>query len=396
MNKGIENAYKGMITVLAVMLILLVAAAGTATAASEWDVTFGANGTDAGESVQQTNDGGYIIAGYKAFPNKDLWLIKTDSAGVREWDRTFGNASSDKDDWGNSVQQTNDSGYIIAGKTKSYGEGNYDAWLIKTDSSGTEIWNKTFGGSVQDYAESVQQTDDGGYIIAGWTRSYTLPDFNYEGWLIKTDSLGKEEWNKTYDLSDSMDELMSVRQTSDGGYIAAGYVNTENDSWQYWLLKTDASGNEVWNKTYGGTDRDQCFEVALTPDGGYILAGKTKSYGAGSYDFWLLKTDSSGNEVWNRTYGGSGWDEASSINATSNGGYIVTGKTKSYGSGNYDTLLVKTDSDGIEEWHMALGGSDYDQGNSVRETSDSYIITGKTKSFGTGDGNHDVWLIHTE
>jgi hypothetical protein len=134
----------------------------------------------------------------------------------------------------------------------------------------------------------------------------------------------------------------------------------------------------------------------LTPDGGYVLAGSTKSYGAGGYDAWLIKTDSSGNEVWNKTYGGTSGDYIYSVDNTSDGGYIVTGKTQSYGSGNYDTLLVKTDSDGTEEWHMAIGGSDYDLGNSVRETSDSYIITGKTKSFGTGDGNYDVWLIHTE
>ena len=398
MNKGIEKAHKGMIMVLAATVLLLVAAAGTAsatTAASEWDRTFGANGTDAGKSVQQTDDGGYIITGYKAFPNRDLWLIKTDSAGVREWDKTFGNASSDKEDWGNSVQQTGDGGYIIAGKTKSYGAGNYDAWLIKTDSSGIETWNKTFGGSVQDYAESVQQTDDGGYIIAGWTRSYTLPDFNYEGWLIKTDSLGKEEWNKTYDLSDSGDYFMSVRQTSDG-YITAGYVLTENDSWQYWLLKTNASGSEQWNRTYGGTARDQCYELALAPGGGYVLAGKTKSYGSGNYDFWLLKTDSSGDELWNRTYGGSGIDSAYSLDSTSDGGYVIAGNTKSYGAGKYDVWMVKTDSNGTEEWGMTFGGTEDDYGYSVRETSDSYIIAGKTKSFGTGDGYYDVWLIHTE
>ena len=197
---------------------------------------------------------------------------------------------------------------------------------------------KTFGGSGDDYGSSVHQTTDGGYIITGSTESFGSG--NSDVWLIKTDSQGKEEWNKTFG-GPSSEVGISVQQTTDGGYIITGYGNN-----QLWLIKTDSQGNEEWNQTFGGSDYDSGYSVQQTEDGGYIITGSTKSFGNGNSDVWLIKTDSQGNEEWSKTYGESGGDYGESVQQTTDGGYIITGNTESFGSGGSDVLLIKTDPEG--------------------------------------------------
>ena len=350
---------------------------------------FGGNLWDYGNSVQQTIDGGYIITGEISSSengSSDIWLIKTDSEGQEEWNQTF---DGNDRDYGKSVKQTVDGGYIIIGSTGS--DYYYDVWLIKTDPKGTEEWNQTFGGDNKDYGNSVQQTIDGGYIITGEISS--SGNGSSDVLLIKTDQQGQEEWIQTFGGSD-YDIGNSIEQTYDGGYIITGSTRSYgNGSSDVLLIKTDQQGQEEWIQTFGGGYIDIGNSIKQTSDNGYIITGYTQSYGNGSRDVWLIKTNSQGNEEWNQTFGGSYIDIGNSIQQTIDGGYIITG---SRGTDYYSDLwLIKTDYQGNEEWNKTFGGSDYDFGNAVQQTTDDgYIIIGHTKSY--GNGGYDIFLIKTD
>ena len=352
--------------------------------------TFGGTDDEGGLSVQQTTDDGFIIAGGIGDSNGlHVWLIKTDSEGNEEWNQTFGNGSG----VGYSVQQTNDGGFIIAGVALSLGNGSSDVWLIKTNSEGNEEWNQTFGGSGLDAGFSVQQTNDGGFIITGDTGSFG--NGSTDVWLIKTDAEGNEEWNQTFGGSE-WDRGYSVQQTSDGGFIIAGRTRSfGNGSADIWLIKTDVEGEEEWNQTFGGSDSEEAKSVQQTADGGFIIAGSTASFGNGYEDIWLIKTDSRGNEEWNQTFGGIVLDNASSVQQSTDGGFIIAGTTWSFGNGSGDVWLIKTDAEGDEKWNQTFGGGDSEDAYSVQQTTDGgFIITGSTRTF--GNGRIDVWFIKTD
>jgi len=255
------------------------------------------------------------------------------------WWRTCGGTTYDE---GYSVQQTSDGGYIVAGLTKSYGAGDVDVYLIKTGASGDTLWTRTYGGTDCDMSRSVQQTADGGYVIAGNT--YSFGAGNHDVYLIKTDASGDTLWTRTYGGTD-YDEGYSVQQTADGGYVIAGNTYSFGAGrTDVHLIKTDASGDTLWTRTYGGTDYDLGYSVQQTADGGYIIAGFTASFGAGADDVYLIKTEASGDTAWTRTCGGTNRDWGYSVQQTSDGGYIVAGRTYSFGAGDYDVYLIKTDS----------------------------------------------------
>jgi len=354
--------------------------------------TYGGTNSDEYNRVQQTSDGGYIVTGRTSSfgaGSSDIFLIKTDAYGNLQWAKTYGGASWE---YASSAQQTSDGGYIVAGYTNSFGAGNSDFFLIKVNSSGNIIWVKTYGGINDDYASSVQQTLDGGYIVAGSTTSFGAGDRDFL--LIKTDANGNIIWAKTYGGTD-WDRGSSVQQTSDGGYILAGLTWSFGASGgDIFLVKTDANGNVQWAKTYGGSGWDQPYSVQQTSDGGYILTGETTSFGAGDRDFFLIKTDANGNVQWAKIYGGTNWDQAFSVQQTSDGGYIVAGGTWSFGAGGYDFLLIKTDANGNVQWAKTYGTANNDIAWSVQQTSDGgYIVAGDSP---LGMGLWDIFLIKTD
>jgi len=349
---------------------------------------------DWGRSVQQTQDGGYIIGGQtQSFGpwDYDVYLVKTDSVGDTVWTRTYG---GNYDDEGWSVQQTQDGGYIIAGLTLSFGAGGGDVYLIKVDSLGNSTWTRTYGGIDSDYGFSVQQTEDRGFIIAGETYSFYVGSGDV--YLVKTDSVGDTVWTRTYGGL-NWDFGYSVRQTQDGGYIIGGQTRSFGPgNYDVYLVKTDSVGDTAWTRTYGGPGIDAGTSVSQTQDGGFIITGRTLSFGAGGGDAYLVKTDSMGDAVWTRTYGGSYAELGRSVEQTQDGGYIVAGYTASTGAGyKEDLYLVKTNSLGDSVWSRTYGGVDYDNGYSVQQTQDGgYVIAGFTVSFGAG--SRDVYLIKTD
>jgi predicted secreted protein len=380
------------VILLAVFVPALCTPFGAATATG-WSKTYGGSGDDEAYSLVQTSDGGYALAGYtnsSSAGSYDFWLIKTNSSGNMQWNRTYGGTG---DDEAYSVVQSKDEGYAVAGVTDSFGAGETDAWLVKTDSSGDMQWNRTYGGRAEDGAYSVIQTSDGGYALAGYTDSFGAGSFNF--WLIKTDSTGSMTWNKTYG-GPGDDEAECVIQTSDGGYALAGYTNSFGaGSYDFWLVKTDSSGSMTWNKTYGGPGDDEARCVIQTSDGGYALVGMTNSTGAGGYDFWLVKTDSYGTLQWSQTYGGAYDEIANAVVQTSDGGYALAGLTGSYGAGDIDYWLVKTTSSGSTQWSQTYGGSGDDEAYSLVQTSDGgYALAGFTTSYGAG--SYDAFLVKTD
>ena len=355
-----------------------------------WAKTFGGSGDDTGYAAQQTADGGYIIAGttlsFGAGGN-DVYLVKTDESGNKQWQATFGGYNYDEC---YSAQQTSDGGYILVGQNLSVSSGG--VYLVKTDASGNQQWSQIFGINLYCVGRSVQQTFDGGYIITGYARGNGQ---DIDVFLIKTEGTsGNRQWQKTLGGS-SRDEGYSVQQTADGGYIIAGRTQSfGSGGWDVYLIKTDGNGNEQWHKTFGGTADDGGYSVQQADDGGYIIAGTTSSFGAGLNDVYLIKTDDNGNEQWHKTFGGTADDGGYSVQQTSDGGFILTGYSYSFGGGGWDVYLIKTDGNGNEQWHKTFGGAYYNCGYSVRQTRDGgYIIGGYCWSSGTGS---DVYLIKTD
>jgi len=356
---------------------------------TEWTKTYEGTSTDVGYSVVETSDGGYAIAGYtNSFGSgSQVYLVKTFADGTMAWNKTYGGTGAD---WGYSLVETSDGGYAIAGYTNSFGSGS-QVYLVKTFADGTMAWNKTYGGTGDERGYSVVETSDGGYAIAGYTNSFGS---NYQVYLVKTFADGTMAWNKTYGGT-NYDYGLSVVRTSDGGYAIAAQTNSFGLSWQVYLVKTFADGTMAWNKTYGGTNSDLAQSVVQTSDGGYAIAGYTNSYGIGTptyNNFYLVKTNSAGSMQWNKTYGGTSNDIGAYVIQTDDGGYAMAGYTNSYGAGGYDFWLVKTDSAGTKQWNKTCGGPNADYAYSVTQTSDGgYALAGKTNSFGAG--GDDMWLV---
>ncbi len=358
---------------------------------AQWTASYGGADYEQARSIQQTRDGGYIVAGYTysfGAGKSDIWVLKLDSGGNVQWQKTYGGSGHEQ---ARSIQQTGDGGYIVAGYTvDSFGSVDDNIWVLKLNANGNIQWQKTYRGPGWEAANSIQQTTDRGYIVAGYTNSFNA-EFN-DCWVLKLDSGGNVQWQKIYGGS-GYDQANSIQQTTDGGYIVAGRTQSlgvgDDD---FWVLKLDSGGNVQWQKTYGGSRWEEAYSIQETTDGGYVVAGYTNSFGAGSSDSWVLKLDSDGNVQWQKTYGGSGDEYARSIEQTTDGGYIVGGYTYSFGAGFNDFWVLKLDSGGNVQWQKTYGGSITDWANAIQQTTDGgYIMAGDTYSFGAESS--DFWVL---
>ncbi len=357
-----------------------------------WTKTYGGSDGQIGEEVMQTVDGGYIIAGYTYSNNvflNDVYLVKTNANGIATWIREYG---GDSVEWGHAIDITSDNGYIIAGETWRRGRDRRDIYLLRTNANGDSLWADEYGGAQQEIGYSVQQTTDGGYIITGSTTTYgpNTPDYS-NIWLVKTLANGNVDWTQVYGGTYN-DFGSSVKQTADGGYIVAGQTYSSTSLYiDLWLLKTDANGDTTWAKMYGGTSSDGARSVQQTFDGGYIVAGFTSSFGAGQIDMWLLRTDASGDTLWAKTFGGASNDFGFSVFQTADSGFVVTGYTYSFGAGDQDFYIVRTDAGGNLIWTKTVGSSGAERSFSIQQTSDGgYIITGYKWSIAN---DYDVYLV---
>jgi predicted secreted protein len=355
-----------------------------------WDRTYGGSGYDQANSIIQTADGGYAVAGVtesKGAGGEDFWVIKLDKQGNIVWDRTYGGS---EDDFLWSILQTNDGGYAVAGWTNSKGAGGEDFWVIKLDKQGNIVWDRTYGGSEDDFLWSILQTNDGGYAVAGNTASKGAGGEDF--WVIKLDKQGNIVWDRTYGGS-SYDIVNSLIQTTDGGYAIAGDTASKGaGKVDTWVIKLDKQGNIVWDRTYGGSEDDFLWSLIQTIDGGYAGAGVTESKGAGGEDLWVIKLDKQGNIVWDRTYGGSQDDFTNALIQTIDGGYAGAGVTESKGAGGEDFWVIKLDKQGNIVWDRTYGGRGNDRAYSMIQTTDGgYAIAGDTASKGAGGS--DVWII---
>jgi hypothetical protein len=308
-----------------------------------WDQAFGGTGDETARHALQTDDGDYILTGTRDVDcdgESDLYLIRTDAQGNQLWSHTFG---GEGDDSGNSLLQCPDGGFLIAGRTASFGAGGYDLWLIKTDPDGGEIWSATYGGPEDDLGYMIQPTTDGGYVVAGYTESFGNGQADI--WLVKTDASGEELWTATFGGT-SNDFGACVKPTDDGGYVIVGETHSFGSGGDVWLIKTDAGGNTLWQTTFGGVQLDGGYPGVCVTDGGYVLCGWTKSYGKGDADVWVIRTDASGQVIWDETYGGAGDDRGLGIQEVSAGKFIITGYSWVSDESGYDLLVLQVDEEG--------------------------------------------------
>ena len=374
-----------------------------------WEQIFGASTSGSGyygTSAKQVQDGGYIVCGGTHFTQSvlfgmtpsDICIFKTDTNGEEQWSKTFGSEYWDGNeywDFGKSIQQTTDGGYVIAGYINGFGMGGGNAYLLKVDDNGEEQWSQIFDFGI---AESVQQTTDGGYIITGYDSS--------DIYLVKTDENGEQQWSQTFGESFN-DRAMFVQQTTDGGYVITGCTSVINSlgnaATDIYLIKMNTNGEQQWSQTFGGPGNDKAHCVQQTTDGGYIITGEDEEdiYNPGN-DFWtansdlyLIKTNEIGQEEWAQRFGEAGNDCGRSVQQTTDGGYIIAGYVTPGKNQNSNIYLLKTNDNGEEQWSQTFGGAGDDTAQSVQQTSDGgYIIAAHTST--TNNISNGVYLIKTD
>ncbi len=391
----------------------------------DWVKSFGGSGEETARAIIGTADGGYAIFGFsnsvdgdlseKTLPVNDYWLLKLDAGGELQWSKTYGGS---KDDRGQSLVQTRDGGYAITGYAKSSdgdgsnNEGFHDNWILKLDATGTIEWERSYGFSGHDHSYDILQTDDGGFFFIGFLditaaradgyteKGNTLTRHGVgEFWGTKIDAMGNVEWRKYFGGTNN-DRAHAVVQADDGGFVMAGFsesddfdISNTKGSYDFWVLKISASGNLVWERSYGGSGIEISHDIAKAGDNTYVVTGNTFSTDTdvsknhGESDIWLIKIDDNGNLIWERTFGGTEFDAGQGVRLSSDGGFLISGNSKStdgdasVNAGENDLWLVKTDAAGTILWEQTFGGSGLDYGFDVLENRDkSIVLVGETAS----------------
>ncbi len=279
-------------------------------------------------------------------------------------------------------------GYIVTGGCQTKGGEYFDVYLLKIDEEGNEIWNRSYGGWEEDFGEKVIETEDG-YIIGGYTESYGKGGADF--WIIKVDKEGNEIWNKTYG-GNRTDFGIDIIKTMDNCYVMVGVTETLDMKGDAWLIKLDSEGKQIWNRTYGTYGEVDYAHSILETEDGYLICGFTSSYESKEWDTWLIKIDKEGNEIWNKTYGFWNMEWGNKL-LKLNDGYLIMGETDSTPTGWNDIWLIKIDKEGNEIWNKTYGGSGVETGFDIKETKDGFIISGTTGSYEFRIGSFDIWLL---
>ncbi len=346
-----------------------------------------------GSVIVQTSDGGYAVTGYTysfGAGDSDAYIAKFDSNQDLSWMKTWGTAGYD---CGYSIVQTSDGGYAITGEASDYDTGETDMFIAKFDSTGVLSWDKIWGGTSYASGSSIIQTSDDGFAVTGYTYKFGSADNDYDMFIAKFSSTGILSWDRTW--GGDYDEYgYSIIQASDGGYAVTGSTSIyDTEIWSdMFIAKFDSTGNLSWNKTWGGAADDIGYSIIQASDGGYAVTGSANELGTGGSDMFIAKFDSTGNLSWDKIWGGTDYDGGYSITQTSDDGYAVTGSTISFDSGSQDMFITKFSSTGTLSWEKTWGGVGSDHGSSIVQTSDSgYAIIGYTNSYGAGD--NDMFIV---
>jgi len=345
-------------------------------------------------SINSTSDGGFLISGSTNLRDWyfDIFIMKLDSNGRIEWQRLYGTEEEDKPYGG--VHETVDGGYIVVGFTMASVYGTHVVWVLKLTSNGDIEWQRTYGAEdVMDFPYASDLTSDGGYIISGQTymNRYDYSDV----WVLKLDSSGNIEWQHIYGGDDADESGDVIHQTTDGGYVLAGNTRSFGaGNVDYWVLKLDSSGDIEWQRTYGGEHLELAHSILPTRDGGYIVGGRTETFGAGGNDCWILKLSFYGDIEWQRAYGGIGDDGCGAIIEDHEGGYVVGGSTDSFGAGARDLWAVNLNSIGDILWQRTYGGRGIEYSPTIHKTSDGwYVFAGTTMTPEFRNGLGDVMIL---
>ena len=354
-----------------------------------FETTYG-NGQEGGVSVIQTTDSGYVLYGVsrsQGFGMADYYLVKTNPVGDTLWTRTFG---TDQDEIATSFAALDDGGFILCGYHFIPQLSAHGIYLVRTDQHGDTLWTRNVVDSGDVYGYSLALTPQGGFAITGYRRTPGGGDQTL--YLVITDSAGNTLWKKDYGGA-QLDHGHWITRTADNGYVITGYTLSFSvlSSYHVYLIKVTADGTLSWSKTFGGQEDSRGNCVAQTPDGGYIVTGFTSTYGAGGHDLYLVRTNADGDSLWTKTYGGVYYDEGNHLCTTTDGGFVITGQTYSFSeSGSSEVYLVKTDANGDSLWTKRYGGF---TGRTVAQTSDSgFIITGNVVVL----SSTNAYLIKTD